>query len=218
MKNGDIKIGIRVAALIAIMGLGAEAWARTDVKAAVEQLKTNESNAKGNQKQYEDNAEIASKNIVEVTSAIKQLREQKSQLNANANNLERNRAILDKMKEKLETFKSGEVEALKREGAQIAQLRSALEKLEANKVIREQNVETYTQKIVEVEQEKKDWNDQKETFASISKELDGKEKKALAEREKWIEKRKGYKTEAGKWAKEAQVAEQQRVKFDHLRD
>ena len=198
--------------------IAAQASARTDVKGALTQLKTNEDNAKANKKQYDDNAEIASKNIVEVTAAIKALREQKAGLAGNAQNLQKNLAVLDKMKERLQTFSAEEQAAMKKEDQQINQLKAALEKLEANKLKREQNVEAYSQKITEVENEKQDWAAQKEAFASIQKELDTKETKALAEREKWIEKRKGYRTEGAKWDKEAQVAEQQRVKYSKLQN
>lgn len=37
--------------------------AKTDVKGGLQQLKTNEANAKANHEQYEANSEIASKNI-----------------------------------------------------------------------------------------------------------------------------------------------------------
>ena len=40
----------------------------------------------------------------------------------------------------------------------------------------------------------------------------------MAEREKWIEKRKGYRTEGAKWQKESDLAEQHRVKFDKLKN
>jgi chromosome segregation ATPase len=194
------------------------AWAKTDVKGALERLKANETNARTNHKQYEDNAEIASNNIVEVTAAIKQLRDQRSALNANAVNLEKNRAILDKMKAKLQEFSKDESAQMKKEEMQIAQLRATLDKLEANKAKREENVEIYKQKIAEVDAERSEWEQQKEAFASIQKDLDGKEKKAMSEREKWIEKRKGYRAESSKWDKESQLAEQQRVKFDKLKD
>lgn len=209
---------LRLTASLLCFLIAMPASARTDVKAALTQLKTNEDNAKANYKQYQENEEIASKNIVEVTAAIKQLRDQKTQLNGNASNLQKNLAILDKMKERLATYKQEEAAALKKEETQITQLKAMLEKLEANKVKREQNIETYTQKITEVDKEKADWAEQHQAFASIQKELDAKETKALAEREKWIEKRKGYRGEASKWEKEATVAEQQRVKFDKLKD
>lgn len=212
MKN--VKRMTKVVILVA----ACSAWAKTDVKGALEQLKTNEANAKSNFKQYDENADIASKNIVEVTAAIKQLRDQRTALNANAANLEKNRAILDKMKAKLQEFSQEESNQMKKEDAQITQLRATLEKLEANKSKRQENLETYKQKIAEVDAERSEWDQQKEAFASIQKDLDGKEKKALAEREKWIEKRKGYRAESVKWEKEAQTAEEQRVKISKLKD
>lgn len=208
----------RYITFLPLLTVALTASAKTDVKGALSALKTNEDNAKANHKQYDENAEISSKNIVEMTNAIKQLREQRTALAGNAQNLQKNLAILDKMKERLQQFSKEESTALKKEEAQIAQLKAALEKLEANKLKREQNIDAYTVKITEVDKEKQDWASQKEAYASIQKELDSKEQKALAEREKWIEKRKGYRAEATKWEKESQVAEQQRVKFDKLKD
>lgn len=209
---------MKKAILASICILSTAAYAKTDVPAALQQLKTNEANAKSNHKQYEDNAEIASKNIVEVTAAIKSLRDQKVQLTNSASNLNKNLAILEKMKERLQTFNKEEQAAMKKEEAQIAQLKATLEKLEANKAKREQNVTSYNEKIAEVDREKMEWQEQHNAFASIQKELDTKEQKALVEREKWIEKRKGYRAESAKWEKESQVAEQTRVKFDKLKD
>lgn len=207
-----------ITTLIALAAVGTSASAKTDVKGALGQLKTNEENAKSNQKQYEENADIASKNIVEVTAAIKQLRDQKAQLTSSAANLNKNLAILEKMKERLATFSKEEQTAMKKEDAQIAQLKASLEKLEANKAKREQNIASYSEKIVEVDKEKADWQEQHQAFASIQKELAVKEAKAMTEREKWIEKRKGYRGESAKWEKESQLAEQARVKFDKLKD
>lgn len=204
--------------LLALTAVSMSAYAKTDVTGALGQLKTNEDNAKSNLKQYEDNAEIASKNIVEVTAAIKALRDQKTQLTGSAANLNKNLAILEKMKERLQTFNKEEQAAMKKEETQIAQLKSQLEKLEANKAKREQNIASYGEKITEVDKEKTDWQEQHQAFASIQKELDVKEAKAMTEREKWIEKRKGYRGESAKWEKESQVAEQARVKFDKLKD
>jgi chromosome segregation ATPase len=204
--------------LVTIAMLAVSAHAKTDVGATVQQLKTNEENAKANLKQYQVNTDISSKNIAEVNEALKQIRGQRTQLTSNAQNLEKNRAILDKMKVKLQEFKNDEAAQLKREDAQIAQLRKTLEVLEANKAKREQNMTTYDAKIAEVEKEKGDWDGQKAVFTTLSQELDKKEKTALAERQRWIEKRDGYKTEADKWSKEAKVAEETRVKFDKLKD
>ena len=204
--------------LLALLALTVSAHAKTDVPGALQTLKTNDENAKANFKQYDDNANIASQNIVEVTAAIKQLRDQKTQLNGSAANLNKNLAILDKMKERLQTFSKEEQAAMKKEDVQIAQLKAALGKLEANKAKREQNVQAYGEKLAEVDKEKAEWQEQHQAFASIQKELDAKESKAMAEREKWIEKRKGYRGEAAKWEKESAAADQARVKFDKLKD
>ena len=204
--------------LIPMLALSLTAAAKTDVKGSLQQLKTNEENAKANKKQYDENGEIAGKNIVEVTAAIKQLREQKQQLQGNSQNLDKNRAVLDKMREKLAEYSKEETAQMKKEDAEIAQLKSTLDKLEANKHQREENIQAYQQKIEDVDKEKADWDSQKTAFTAIQKEIDSKETKAMAEREKWIDKRKGYRVEGAKWDKESEVAEQHRVKFDKLKN
>lgn len=213
MKNLVKTIPMMTVALMTV-----SAHAKTDVAGTVQQLKTNEENAKANHKQYQANTEISTKNIGEVNEALKQIRNQRTQLTSNAQNLEKNRAVLEKMKLKLQEFKNDEAAQMKREDTQIAQLRKTLEVLEANKAKREQNMTTYDEKIAEVEKEKADWDGQKAVFTTLNQELDKKEKTALAERQRWIEKRDGYKAEADKWSKEAKVAEETRVKFDKLKD
>lgn len=204
--------------LVPMLMVGTAAFAKTDVAATLQQLKVNEENAKHNLKQYESNMEISNKNINEVSEALKQIRAQRTQLMSNAQNLDKNRATLDKMKMKLQEYKKDEQAALVKEDAQIQQLRKVLEVLEANKAKREQNIATYDQKVGEVEREKMDWDSQKGVFTTLQAELDKKEKTALSERERWVEKRNGYKLEADKWGKEAKVAEETRVKFDKLKD
>jgi chromosome segregation ATPase len=196
--------------------IGVSAQAKTDVSGSLDQIKQNEENSKFNKKQYSDNVEIASKNIAEVSAAIKQLREQKAQLISNAQNLEKNRAIVDKMKEKLAEHSKDEAAALKKEETQIAQLKATLDKLEANKKQREENIAAYSQKIDDVNKEKADWDSQKQAFQAIQKELDSKESTATQEREKWMAKRKGYQDETTKWEKESEIAEQNRIKFQRL--
>jgi chromosome segregation ATPase len=205
-------------ALIPGLILGLSAQAKTDVNTALEQMQTNEDNAKSNKKQYQDNVDIATKNIAEVSAAIKQLHEQKTQLVSNAQNLDKNRAVVDKMKEKLAEHSKDETALLKKEEAQIAQLQATLQKLEANKKQRESNIAAYQQKIADVDKEKADWDAQKQAFVQIQKELDSKEAAAVIERDKWMQKRKGYQTEASKWEKESEIAEQNRVKFNKLKD
>lgn len=210
MKH-SIKVGI-----VAGLSIGALAFAKTNVKEALNQLKENEVNAKDNLKQYEVNREISKKNAEEVTSAIKELRAQRKALGENSQNLEKNRAILDAMKKKIVVFKKQEQDLLKTEEAQKAQLQALIDKLESNRLKREQNIAAYDQKIVEIENEKQNWDRQKSEMVAIHEEINAKEKVALKEREKWINKYKGYGSEAKKWDRQAASAEETRVKFEQL--
>jgi hypothetical protein len=192
------------------------AFAKTDVKGAMKRLQENETNAKDNLKQYETNKDISHKNAEEVTKAVKELRAQRKALTDNSQNLEKNRAILDAMKKKIAGFKTHEQELLKTEEAQKAQLQALIDKLEKNRLQREQNIASYDAKIQEIENEKNNWDQQRAEMASIQQEIDTKEKIALAERQKWIEKYKGYTEEAKKWDRQAASAEETRVKFEQL--
>ncbi len=201
-----------------LMLLTMKADAKTDVVGSLEQLKDNVSNSQSNLDQYKNNVDITSGNIKETTDAVKELRVQKAQLISNGQNVTKNKALLDQMKLKIEGFKAQENEKLKLEEAQIAEVRALLEKLEANKVQRQTNLAAYDQKVKEIEQEKADWDQQKNMMVSLLKDIDNKEKDALAERAKWIEKRAGYKTEATKWEQTNKLADQTYTRFKKLQD
>lgn len=201
-----------------LVGFVNTAHARTDVEASLEQLKTNTDNSKANYEQYKGNMETSSANVVETTKAIKELRDQRKQLTLNQSNIEKNKAALEKMKLKLTGHKIAEQEKLKKEEVQLGEVRALLEKLEANKRQREMNLAAYEAKIQELDKEKVEWDSQRQAAAELGKEIDMKEKEVLADREKWIEKKKGYRSEALKWYKQAQVAEQTQAKFKRLQD
>ncbi len=194
----------------------AVAVAKTDVKGALNRLQQNESNAKENLKQYESNRDISKKNAEEVTQAINELRAQRKSLTENSQNLEKNRAILDAMKAKIRSFKSQEQNILKTEEAQKAQLQALIDKLDKNRLEREKNIAAYDAKIQEIEMEKNNWDQQQAEMTAIHQEIDQKEKIALAEREKWVNKYKGYADETKKWDRQAASAEETRIKFEQL--
>ena len=68
------------------------------------------------------------------------------------------------------------------------------------------------------EQEKANWDQQKGMMAGLLKDIDQKEKEALSERGKWINKRKSYRSEAEKWGKANQLADQTYIRFKQLKD
>ncbi len=216
MKNQTYAL-LAIGAL-GLLLLGPSADAKTNVPKALEQLKTNEVNAKANFKQYKENEDISGQNIVEATAAVKKLRDQKQQLSSNAANLEKNRAILDQMKTKYKEYQAQESKVMEQEAAEIARLQALLDKLEANRLARQKNIESYDAKIAEVDNEKASWDAQSAAFAEVQREIASKETEALAARQKWIDKRKEYRAEAVKWQKESKIAENHRAKFARLKD
>lgn len=204
--------------LTLILLSSAVAFAGMDVQGSIAKLKTNEENAKANLKQYQTNVDIAAKNAKEADEAIKQLREQKKKLTASNGNLEKNRAALDQVQKRLESYKAHEMDEMKKEDAQAEKLQAMLAKLQANKEQRQKNIAEYDAKINDVNNERKNWANGQTEVASLKKDIEDKEAKAVAERDKWIEKKKGYQAEAAKWDKQARMATETRAKVEKIND
>lgn len=194
------------------------AWSKTDGKANLEKLKTNADNSQANYEQYKTNRDISTDNVVETTKAVKELRKQRDQLANNAKNADKNRVALDQMIVKINGLKAKEQATMKTEDAQIAKVREVLNKLEANKKQREDNLALYDQKIKEAETEKATWADAQKSMAQMNADLDKKEKETMAEREKWLGKKQAYHDEALKWGKQNQADDQAYTKFKKLQD
>ena len=204
--------------ILAIAVSAEAAWAKTDGKANLEKLKTNAENSEANYGQYKSNRDISTDNVVETTKAIKELRKQRDQLSNNAKNADKNRVALDQMIVKINALKAKEQATMKTEEAQIAKVREVLNKLEANKKQREDNLALYDQKIKDAETEKATWADAQKSIVQINADLDKKEKEAMAEREKWLGKKQAYHDEALKWGKQNQADDQAYTKFKKLQD
>ena len=97
-------------------------------------------------------------------------------------------------------------------------MREVLNKLEANKKQREDNMALYDQKIKDAETEKATWADAQKSMAQMNADLDKKEKEAMTEREKWLGKKQAYHDEALKWGKQNQADDQAYTKFKKLQD
>ena len=204
--------------ILALAASSQAAWAKTDGKANLEKLKTNSENSDANYQQYKSNRDISTDNVVETTKAIKELRKQRDQLANNAKNADKNRQALDQMIVKINAMKAKEQATMKTEDAQIAKVREVLNKLEANKKQREENLALYDQKIKDAETEKATWADAQKSMAQMNADLDKKEKEASTEREKWLGKKQAYHDEALKWGKQNQADDQAYTKFKKLQD
>ncbi len=136
----------------------------------------------------------------------------------NQGSIEKNKAALDKMKQKIASLKVAEQEKLKKEEAQIQEVKALLEKLESNKRTREMNMAAYDAKVQEIEKEKSDWDSQRQVASELTKVIDQKEAEATTEKAKWSSKKNEYHTEALKWYKQAEKSDQAQARFKRLGD
>ena len=206
------------AIILALLFTSGSVFAGTDVKGSIEKLKTNEDNAKSNFKQYQANVDVSSKNIKEAEEALRQLREQKKKLLMSGGDIDKNRVALDQVQKRLEGYKAHESEEMKKEDVHLAKLQEMVKRLEANKDQRTKNIAEYDSKIADVEKERQNWQSSQQEVGALKKEIEDKETKAVAERDKWVVKKKDYQAEAAKWEKQSHTASEMRAKVEKMQD
>ncbi len=208
--------------MIIVTGLvlmtGVAVASEADVQGQIQLLRQNLENSRANLQQYRANMEASSANAVEATQAVRQLREQRTQLNQNTSNIEKNKALIDQVQKQIQGFQKEEAAQLATEQKQIAELRAILEALEKNKAQREKNIQVYQAQLQQLEQDKEGWDSQRTALAELNREIDLKEQQALAQRQKWLDRRQAYREEAVKWHRQSQVAEQSYTRARRLND
>lgn len=191
---------------------------KMDVPASLERLKENKENSLANLEQYKLNFEITTSNVREANEAIKELAAQRSALKKSAGEMEMNQKKLGELKASVLELKKGEERLLQDEVKKIEDLKQILARLEANKLLREQNLSSYDERVKEIEAEKLAWVEQNNKMGELLAEIEKKEALAKAEAAQWLEKRKHYRSESLKWQKAHQLAEQTYVRFKKLEE
>ena len=200
---------------VQLVGLSAQAE-QMDVAGSLEKLKANKENSALNFIQYKKNFEITSANIEQTNLAAKELAEQKALLKKSAAEMDSNQKRLTQMRDQVAGFKTAEQIELQEEEKKIEELQKVLAKLEANKRLRQQNLDAYDARLKEIEAEKQQWLDQNAKMGELLAEIAKKEDQVKKEREEWVEKRKHYRAETLKWKKANQLAEQTYTRFKKL--
>ena len=203
-------------AITFILLFSGKAFAQTDTSKRLDQLKENVENSEKNYEQYKKNYEISAKNKVEAEKAIKQLKHLELELGKNDKTVAQNKAALEKMKQKILSFKKLEQAKIDAESQQIQEVQNVLRRLQANVDKRKLNMVAYDKKVGEIDKEKKDWEQQDKKMAEIKLKLAQKRKDAAKEKSKWQAKAKSYKTETGKWKVQAKSSKNIYRKMDNL--
>ena len=157
---------------------------------SLNKLKENVENSESNYGQYKKNHEIASKNVEQAKGALKDLGKLKSQLTKNNQDVEKNKAKLDKMKIKLKSLQDKEQQRLQAEQKKLDELKKLVAEMEKSQKLRQENVLAYNAKMKEIDQEKKDWDKQRNLMAGLKAQIENKERDAVAEKEEMGSKRK----------------------------
>jgi len=178
-------------------------WAKTDVDKKLDQMKTNAENSEHNLGQYKDNLSIVDGNLDSVDKALGVLKNQEKQLNLGKKQIDENKKFLDQQKIKIKKLIISEETNITAESKQIEALKEALMKLEDNKLKRQENVQAYNDRLLEIDREKEEWGLQKKYISELRLQIGNKLKDANSERKKWSAKQSTYKGEVSKWAKQA---------------
>jgi len=122
------------------------------------------------------------------------------------------------MKLEIIGFKSNEEKTLNAKNLEINKLKELLDKLQKNAAQHQANILAYEKKLSEIEQEKMNWDTQKQQMNEIKTTIDRKVANIEKDRKNWSDKTAGYKKEMKKWKKEYNLADTTYKKYDKLND
>jgi hypothetical protein len=213
-----VDLWAKLIVITAIAFFCVKAAAKTDPANTLDQLKVNAENSEFNYRQYQDNLDVVNKNVEQSDKAAQELRALKKQLISNTQNVDKNKKSLAEVQIEIQKLKKKEQDRLAQDEKQILEVKKILEKLEANKQKRLENVTAYDQMNTQVEQEIKEWDTQVQQMATLQKELDAKEKRAVDEKVHWQAKRKDYEAESKKWSAQAKSSKATYDKYKKMND
>jgi chromosome segregation ATPase len=187
------------------------------VDSRMERLKLNADNSEANHKAYAENSEIAKANVATAEQALKDLEAQRAQLLKNVDNIDGNKAALQKMRDHVVDLQKRERESLREDDKRLAELQDLVRRLQAAKKAREVNVDTYDKKLAEMDQEKSGWDQQKSAVAELTQALEAKKTEAEQAKKTWESKGKTYAEQAARWRSEADKSSRQYRELSSLK-
>lgn len=194
------------------------AYARTDVKAKVQQLTDNVSASKANLQQYESNFHTVNSNLSETDRALKTIEKQKQALIKQTGQSAKDQAAVDAAKAEVELNLKRERELLAAEERQASELQAALQRIQANKEKRQANIVAYEDRLKAVETDRSTWTERSQSIADLDGALKAKEEEAKSEQKRLQAKKAEYEDEIGKWKKQVRLSERAFVNFRGLKE
>ena len=181
----------------------------TTAAAGLDKIKTNVQNSKANQKEYDRNLKVVSKNLAEVNKAKSTYLKQKETVSTE---IVKNNDSLKKVlvqERDIATLLTQEKEKLQAETKQLEQLEKMTAQIKQNQVQRETNIADYQNQLRMTTDEKKAWKDREGELRSQEAKTIQSVRTIATEEAAWSNKKKGYEGELKRWG--AETEKQQRI-------
>ncbi len=175
----------------------------------LDKIKTNVQNSKANQKEYDRNLKVVSKNLAEVNKAKSTYLKQKETVSTE---IVKNNDSLKKVlvqERDIATLLTQEKEKLQAEAKQLEQLEKMTAQIKQNQVQRETNIAEYQNQLRMTTEEKKAWKDRESELRAQEAKTIQSVRTIASEESTWSNKKKGYEGELKRWGAEAE--KQQRI-------
>jgi chromosome segregation ATPase len=191
--------------------------AKTDVDLKLAQLKENVSSSQANLEQYEQGLRVVLANLQATERALKTIGSQKQTLAKQNLNSSADVRAVEAAKLEVESHLRVERDMLDSEERQMEELRQALAKLEANRIKRQANIQTYEQRLKGVADDREGTDERLKSINQLSAALAEQEAKALSEKMRLNAKKAEYEEEIGKWRKQVRVSQRSVANFSRLK-
>ncbi len=172
-------------------------------------IKTNLSNCKANLTEYQNSLKVVEGNLSETAKAKSQIDSQVKQVLQQDEENKKSLSLLSNQEKELSKLISGETVLKDQESKKILEYETLLAKMKENQKKREDNIASYQEQTLQLQEEKKIWQaralDLKAQQDQVRKNL----KAITAEEKEWKGKQLGYQSEVKRWS--AEVERQQKL-------
>ncbi len=201
-----------------VVGMSKAAHARTDVKAKVQQMNENVAASKTNLQQYQANLGTVVSNLAETDKALKTIERQKAAIVKQTGQSAKDQASVNAAKAEVDQLLKQERDLMSAEDSQVDELRTALQRVEANREKRQANIVAYEERLKTVEADRSTYTERNQSITDLDSALKAKDDEARSERKRLQSKKSEYEEEIGKWQKQVRLSERAATNFRGLKD
>ena len=192
--------------------------AQVDIDYKVDLLQKNVENAQSNFDRFKENLTTSVRNFNEATKTVNDLRNLKKQAIKDKKRSNSNALTYASVLEKYNEFIAAEQANILKETDAVQKLEALIVRIKENTAQRQGLILGYNEEINKMRAEIESWRQKEREVAAVIEDIDSREVGALEERKLWEEKKETYRGEAKKWATELKDAQKTYSIFKNLRE